>query len=261
MIQKIWKVEETPESRMFMKASGCCRLEEHGYVEEEYFFRGTANIYGEDGRGKAEILYADAPYTNRFVVRRPKENPSGRVVIEILNSSSYMDIDRFWVLTYRKLLRDRDTYIGITSKPVTMKSLKKFDHKRYQPLCWKNPRPSLFFKMDLGNFRGASEPETEDGLFWDMLTELAQKVREGADFLSPLSKTAGELWRPERVYLAGWSQSGSYMVTYTNYFAKARYERKEAPVFDGYFSAAPGPCVVPGLNQSEMADIYAGEAT
>ena len=255
MIKDIIKKETNQTSYPFMSARVNADLDAHGYLEEEFFFSGTANVYGRDLNGAAKVLAADAPYTNRFLVRRPADlsKASGRVMIEIVNSSSYMDIDRSWVLTYEQLIRNGDIYLGITSKPVTMKTLRKFDPVRYASLNWDNPRKCLLPADALGNFKGASDPKTEDGLFWDMLEDLAQLCREENAFLGGT--------KVKRLYLMGWSQSGGYMVAYTNWFAKRRYEKGLPPLFDGMFSMGPGPSVTPGLNQEESVRIDAGEAT
>jgi len=253
MINRIIHKERAPEFDMFMSANELCKLEQQGYLEEEYFFSGTANVYGENGKGGAQILFADAPYTNRLVVRRPQNAhlSSGRVIVEILNSSSYMDIDRVWILAHRHLLRNNDVYIGVTSKPITMKTLRKFNKERYAPLSWNNPRACPYPAEALGNFKGASNPETEDGLFWDMLSDLAAEIRHGAAFLADVPV--------KQVYLAGWSQSAGYMVTYTNYFAKSHHDESRSPLFDGYFAAGAAPMVAPALNQCEYTDLIEGQ--
>ena len=255
MISSITKQEITAQSYPFMSARVNANLDAHDYLEEEFFFSGTANVYGRDLAGKPKVLAADAPYTNRFLVRRPADpaRASGRVVIEIVNSSSYMDIDRSWVLTYEQLIRNGDTYLGITSKPVTMKTLRKFDPVRYAPLNWDNPRRCLLPGSALGNFQGASDPKTEDGLFWDMLEDLAMLCRQENKFLG------GQ--KVDRLYLIGWSQSGGYLISYTNWFARRRYENGLPPLFDGFYSMGPGPSVAPGLNQEECIWVDAGEAT
>lgn len=254
MIKKIELVEATEESRPFMSAGKFMDLAQKGYLEEEYFFSGTSNIYGEDGKGRAKVLYNNAPYTNRFLLRRPiePEKASGRIVVEIINSTSFMDHDRIWLLTHQQLMREGDVYVGLTSKPITMKTLRKYDWKRYAPLSWDNPRESLFPAELLGNMPGASFPETEDGLIWDMLTELPQKLREEEQCLGGI--------KPKKIYLAGWSQSGSVMITYTNYFAKADFEMGRKPIYDGWFSAGPAPACVPALNQSECMDVEDGDS-
>lgn len=255
MIKEIKKIAVTSNSYPFMSAKPHCDFEKYGYTEEEYFFSGTANIYKKGDDDAPEVIYEDAPYTNRFIVRRPKnlKNVSGRVVVEIINSSSFMDIDRVWVLVHNGFMRNGDVYVGITSKPITMKTLKKFNPERYSELSWDNPLPCFLQADALGNFPGASNPKTEDGLFWDMLTDIGLEIRETPEILGGI--------KADKVYLTGWSQSGSYMVLYTNMFAKQRYDRGLSPVFDGYFSAGPGPVVVPCLNQGECMDISSGYAT
>lgn len=254
MIKEVKLLETTETSRPFMSAAKFMDLAAAGYMEEEYLFSGTANIYGDDGEGRAKVLYADAPYTNRFLVRRPQnpEKASGRILLEIINSTSFMDHDRIWLLTCRQLMREGDVYVGVTSKPVTMKTLRRYDEKRYASLSWKNPRQSLFPAELLGNYPGASSPDTEDGLLWDMLTELPGKIRESKEILGGIV--------PGKLYLAGWSQSGAVMITYTNYFAKARHEAGLRPVYDGWFSAGAAPYCAPALNQSECMDEEEGDS-
>ena len=74
-----------------------------------------------------------------------------------------------------------DAWIGITTKPVTIASLKRFDPERYAPLDWSSPVPEearcefptiLPAAMLVGAFTAISRPETEDGLVWDMIGQL-----------------------------------------------------------------------------------------
>lgn len=52
-------------------------LEKYGYVEEEYFLSGKANVYGFTGQSrKAEdvtIVEEGLPYTTRVLIRRPAD--------------------------------------------------------------------------------------------------------------------------------------------------------------------------------------------
>ena len=88
---------------------------------------------------------------------------------------------------------------------------------------------------------GASDSETEDGLFWDMLIDLAKLLREEDN---PL---IGD-YSPYYQYLAGWSQSGAYIIRFVNDFAYA--EESYRPYFDGYFSAGSASSCMPDLNQN-----------
>jgi hypothetical protein len=64
---------------------------------------GTANIYTEKEDRSPAVIYKDAPYTTRLLVRRPKDIAkfSGNIAIEILNSSANIDIDRMWVNSWQ----------------------------------------------------------------------------------------------------------------------------------------------------------------
>ena len=245
MIQTITRKETTAASQPFTSAAKQLDFPALGYVEEEYSFSGTANVYGRVSADEMTVLVQDAPYTNRFLVRRPADptKASGRVVLEILNTSSLFDIDRGWVLLHRSLLRNGDTYIGITSKPVTMTTLRKYDPARYAELSWNNPRHCVLPVRALGNFAGMSGPDTEDGLFWDMLTDLALEARQEPVWLGGVPV--------KQLYLIGWSQSGSDMIVYSNWFVRERVSHGLKNPFDGYLCCAPGPAVCPGLNQEE----------
>ena len=130
MIKEIRQIPITAESHPFGTAEKKCDFARRGFVEEEYFMYGTANVY-KNVDGIAAVAYRDAPYVNRFVVRRPdtKERFSGNIVVEILNSTSWIDIDRMWAISREKFMRDGDIYVGITSgeatratKPTVVKS-------------------------------------------------------------------------------------------------------------------------------------------
>lgn len=103
MISKIELVPTTKDSYCFATTVDICGFEEHDYIEEEYYMHGTSNLYESDTNGEPKIYCSDAPYTNRFVVRAPKDktNFSGNVVIKIINPSSEMEIDRMWILGTR----------------------------------------------------------------------------------------------------------------------------------------------------------------
>ena len=84
-------------------------LGKYGYEEEEYLYSGEANVYTlKDGR--AQVKIADAPYTNRFILRKPKDPKkfSGNVVVELLNSTNSWDVSPMWCLLWQKMLREGD---------------------------------------------------------------------------------------------------------------------------------------------------------
>lgn len=243
MIESLVQMPVTARSHPFCTAVKKCGLAEAGYIEEEYKMTGRANVYGWVNEKKA-VVYPDAPYVNRLIVRKPADKArfSGNIVVEILNSTSFIDFDRVWALTYRHMLRTGDLYIGITSKPNVFCAMRKVDNERYRDLRWPNPAPIQTLEPDkLGNMAGASSPESEDGLFWDMLTDLARLLRD--EKRSPVGEYGGHFQ-----YLAGWSQSGAYMIRFLNDFVEDTPGSQ--PPFDGYFSAGSASSCMPDLNQS-----------
>lgn len=245
MIDAVWKVPQTAESRLFCLAAEKWNLNDRGYEESEYFFSGSANVYERSGSGR-QVLVSDAPYVNRMIVRAPKNRAeaNGVVVVEILNSTAFIDLDRCFLLVADKLMADGAIYVGITSKPCVLPALRRYDPQRYAPLNWNNPRVCTEPAETLGNFPGASSPKTEDGLFWDMLRDLGRLLGSG----TPADPLAGYPCRAK--ILAGWSQSGAYMVRYLQDFAG------EDRCFDGYFSCGSAVMSVPRLNQSDPVERY-----
>src|SRR5262245_14152927 len=83
-----------------------------GYVQEEWFFSGTASGYalrgelGEDGRWDAERTQG-APFRTRMVVIRPQDASrfSGTVLVEWLNVSGGVDANPDWMFLHRHLRR------------------------------------------------------------------------------------------------------------------------------------------------------------
>ena len=132
MITKMCLVPVAEGEHPFASAAEKCCFDEIGYVEDEYFMSGTANVYDEDAFQNPRIAIPDVPYTTRLLVRRPadKKRFSGNIVIEVLNATAMIDIDRMWVDTWRFFTRNGDIYIGITSKGQVVDALKRFNKER-----------------------------------------------------------------------------------------------------------------------------------
>ena len=64
-------------------------LPKAGYVEEEFFVSGRANVYDWAADGRLSVKTAGAPYTTRILLRRPSSPTrfSGNVIVEIANSA------------------------------------------------------------------------------------------------------------------------------------------------------------------------------
>ena len=261
MITNIEEIPVTKSSYPFSSAERYCGLSERGYVEREYYVRGTANVYETVGEaGEVAVSVRDAPYVNRCLVRAPA-NPadaSGNVMVEIINPTSFMDIDRMWILGRAELVRSGDIYVGITSKPNTIAKLVEFDKGRYGCLSWANPTPERPLPFDSEKLvRGGALPDIdlryEPGLVWDMLTDLARVLR--AD--GPLNPIRG--YPREAICLTGWSQSASYLFRYLNSFAYRPEVREGGPVYDGYLAGGGVHSLVIPVSQYEAARPYAPE--
>ena len=109
MITKMCLVPVAEGEHPFASAAEKCCFDEIGYVEDEYFMSGTANVYDEDAFQNPRIAIPDVPYTTRLLVRRPadKKRFSGNIVIEVLNATAMIDIDRMWVDTWRFFYEER----------------------------------------------------------------------------------------------------------------------------------------------------------
>ena len=166
-------IPTTATSVPFAAAAGKCGFSDIGYVETEYFQTGTANVYDEDTWHRVSPLYEDAPYTTRVIFRCPEDKSkfSGNVVLEILNSSANIDIDRMWVNSWPFFTRNGDIYVGISSKGHVVDSMKAFDPERYAPINWDNPMPGREVPDEVRNSPFRFLPQYEVGLFWDMLLD------------------------------------------------------------------------------------------
>ncbi len=232
-------------------------LAKSGYVEEEFFISGLANVYDFDAESKVIIKTENAPYANRILVRRPDsaKNFSGTVVVELLNPSGMYDLDSQWSFSRRYFMSSNDVWIGVTSKPITVEALKFFDAKRYSTLSWANPLPADKTFPNLVSDYNDTKPETENGLVWDIISQVGALLKSDE---SPLKGFSVKI-----VLMTGYSQTGGYVVTYIN-FIRPLDSAKLAngkPVYDGYLigdndavasmlnqcstSFAPGdPCII-----------------
>jgi Alpha/beta hydrolase domain len=225
-----------------------------GYVEEEYFLSGTANVYSWPAPGPAVVRTAGAPYTTRALVRRPANATrfSGNVVVELLNPSNRFDLNIGWALMHRQILRDGDAWVGITIRPISVEALKNFDPQRYAPLSFANP----LALSDPGNCNvsGQDSRLTERGLAWDMVSQTAAWIRSHTG-ANPLAYGARRSFPVKHVYGFGYSQTGGYMYNYINGIQPLVAASDGQPIYDGYIVAVAGGAFVGAvpMNQCEAA--------
>lgn len=243
----------------------------YGYVEEEYFLSGTANVYEADEYDRVIVVKEGLPYKTRILVRRPasRKKFSGRVYVDILNATQGYDIEDLWHRHYLWCMEHGHGYVGLTSKPVNVMSLKNFDYARYWELNWSNGE---FVPVPVPS-KTATIPGTEEGLVWDMIGQLGMLLRSGG------SNNCMDGYEVKYVYLTGQSQSGAYLNTYVSYFDDVAHNMAGHGIFDGYLNVVGAlvqrslrqsrsvgelhlekrhmkPCATPYICMSSEADLY-----
>jgi Alpha/beta hydrolase domain len=216
-----------------------------GYVEKEYFVSGRANVYDDASDGELKIRAAGAPYTTRILLRYPADPAkfSGNVIVELLNPSDKFDADLVWELTRNSLVQNGDAYVGLTSKPVSAEFLKRFEPKRYAPLSWANPLPVDQTCKNPGPalLPGHSSPRTEDGLIWDIVTQVGALLKSH-NRTNPLANL-----HVRYLFQTAYSQTGAYVGTYIAEFQPHALLPDGKPIYDGFLIG--GAAGVSAINQ------------
>lgn len=222
-----------PFSSMYCSV-GSVSLEDNQYIEKEFLMSGKANVYNLYDNDTPYIVSADNPYATRILVRYPDVDSgkkfSGRVYLDILNASSGIDLEDVWRRSYQHFMDSGDVYIGITSQSGTAEALKRFDSERYADINWR------------------VNGELEDGLFFDMLSQLGNLLRDDPHAILP------ENINPEYVYVTGQSWSGDYLNTYSSVFYD--YYNQDRSLFDGYVSIVSPAETFIASNVAGPRDVY-----
>ena len=182
-------------------------LASRGFVEEEFFFGGTANVYDTPnpfpiGAGlgttpTANIVSSGHPYKTRMVVRRPADARrfNGTVIVEWTNVTSGYDIEALWFRIHEFILREGYAWIGISAQDngisPSPNGLKFWSPARYGSL---NVTDSGTVAADL--------------LSYDIFAQGIQAARSVPAVLGGLPV--------ERVIAAGVSQSAGRLSVYVN---------------------------------------------
>ncbi|MBV9746480.1 MAG: hypothetical protein JO099_22200, partial [Acidobacteriia bacterium] len=202
-------------------------LPKMGYTEDEFLISGKANVYDWAADGALTVKTPDAPYTTRILVRHPAEPAkfSGTVVVEIMNAARTWDWSMMWGYLWPQIVEHGDAWVGVTM-PGGVAGLEKYDHARYGRASFRNPAPGA---CPNGNPMG----ENEDGLKWDMLSQVAAALKsDGA--ARPL---AG--FKVEYVYL---TTQGGDVITYINAIHPHAKLAGGKPTYDGYLiKSVTGP--------------------
>jgi hypothetical protein len=278
--QVIGPIPVTRDSHPFNAASHnntSLDLVQLGYVEEEYFISGYANVYTFSQLGHVEgghfmsgyahvndldyasnpiVRTADVPYTTRILVRRPV-NPSefsGTVIVELLHPTAGYDLDIQWQLCHEYFISHGDAWLGITSKPVAVQGLKNFDSERYAPLSWDNPLPLSQTCPDpyAPDYcpPGDTTPATENGLVWDIMSQVGALLKQSLRTLVSNHPLHG--FQVDRVFATGYAQTANFLVTYINFIRPlpTAHLNDGSAVYDGYL-LGDGDALPPPLNQCD----------
>jgi hypothetical protein len=200
---------------------GQFKVEDLGYVVEEFFISGTADSYSvkslpSDGRWVAEKS-ATAPYATRLVVVRPASAArfNGTAVVEWLNVSLGADTPADWYMVHRELIRDGYTYIGVSAQKVGVDGGKTALLGEGHPLA----------KLDPERYGRLSHPG--DAFSFDIFSQAGRSIhRKDVKLLGPLVAN--------HIIAIGESQSAGYLVPYVNAVAPLN------KIFDGFFIHSRG---------------------
>ncbi len=197
-----------------------------GYVEEEFFVSGGANVYDWAANGALSVRTPAAPYTTRILLRRPADPQrfSGNVIVEIANGARRFDFNFAWGVSHSHFIENGDAFVVLTLQQANLEGLKAFDPVRYAPLSMANPTPD----ETCVSGRGGGPPTTstfEEGLRYDILSQVAALLKAGR----PGGPLAG--FNVERAYMTAYSgEQATYMAAI---HPRARLA-DGGPVYDGY---------------------------
>jgi hypothetical protein len=200
-------------------------LPKAGYVEEEFFVSGRANVYDWAADGSPMIKTAAAPYTTRILLRRPADPRrfSGNAIVEIGNVGRGFDFSFSWGLSHDHFMENGDAWVGITHSPENLEALKVFNPTRYAPLSMANPTANERCAA-AANAPAALAPQ-EEGLRWDAISQIGALLRAAR----PGGPLAG--FDVQRVYA---TSHGGELATYVAVFHPRAKLATGKPVFDGY---------------------------
>ncbi len=178
-------------------------LAAHGYVEEEYFIRGTATTYAiADELKTGTVQDTNIPYYTRVVVRRPidAKHFNGNAIVEWDNVTNQFDAENVWFFDWEHIMRAGYVWVGVSPQTVGVAALKKWSPARYGA-------------FDVGKNVAGTGPRggpDADAESYDIFSQVGMALRHpgGVDMLHGL--------KPKIFIAAGESQSASRLASYVN---------------------------------------------
>lgn len=219
-------------------------LASRGYVEEEYFIRGTADGYTfadklKDGTPNG----SPQPYYTRVVVRRPAEAKhfNGAVVVEWDNVTNNFDAENVWFYDWDHMMRAGYVWVGVSNQTIGIDALKKWSPKRYG-------------EFDVGKSMPKPGGPDADAESYDIFSQVGAALKRPGtvDMLNGL--------KPKVILATGESQGAGRLATYVNSIQNG------AKVYDGFLLlSAIGNSIrtdveVPVFKLNTEHDVVTGEA-
>jgi hypothetical protein len=180
-------------------------LASHGYVEEEFFIKGTATTYKTGGTATAPVLASGQPYYTRIVVRRPinAKRFNGTAIVEWANVSNFFDAENVWFYDWEDMMRAGYVWVGVSPQTVGIDALKKWNPQRYG-------------QFDVGKVvagdLGANKPGAPDAdaMSFDIFTQAGEALKHPGS-IDPLHGL-----KPKLFLAAGESQAAGRLAIYAN---------------------------------------------
>jgi hypothetical protein len=201
----------------FPGAPGSINLADYGYVEDEYFLSGTANVYQYDASGKnVEIKTPDVPYTTVILVRHPADPRrfSGRVQLE-MSHPQFGVTTQVWAHNYKMFMADGDAWVRVTTSRGGPTGSSIGVAKQYNPT------------------RYAALNVPEDGLNWDIIGQIAEMLKSNAA-TSPLKG-----FHVKQIFMEGFSGAGAIVQFWINDFSHILRQPNGQSLIDGYVVGEP----------------------
>ena len=173
-------------------------LSNFGYVEEEFFYEGTANTYSAPAFGaNAEVTKSGIPFRSRMLVRRPSTQArfNGVVIVEWLNVTNGYDTDVLWLYQKEFFIREGYAWVGVSAQDGGVSR---------EPNGLKVWSPARYGRLDLT----AGGTVTDASLNFDIYAQAGAAVRHVPEVLGGL--------KLKYVIAAGQSQSAGRMGLYLN---------------------------------------------
>ena len=173
-------------------------MQRFGYVEEEFFYNGTANSYTSVPiTSTAAIATSGNPYRSRLLVRRPATAAkfNGVVIVEWSNVTNGYDTDVLWLYEKEFYLREGYAWVGVSAQDAGLNN---------SPNGIRRWSPTRYGSLDVT----AGGTRTNDVLSYDIFSQAATAVRNVPAVMGGL---------PVQVVVgAGQSQSANRLGTYIN---------------------------------------------